>query len=209
MQVVIDNRMTRVTMPASIKSLVVDHDAQRRVLVEELLSNMGYSTLESCASISELTLQRQSANGKHLLVLCANEVNGNLINQLKELLKNHSMPVLMLAEDIDKEAMADAMKAGVTAFLSLGIQGNRIKQAIDSAFANFSVVTDLHEQIEGLKTRLDDRIVIEKAKGLIMKNRSLDEEKAYAFLRDYAMKNGKKLVDVAQMMIVTAELLDK
>ena len=206
---VIDNQISRVASPKRIRSLVVDGDSQRRILVEELLSNMGYSTLESAESIADLASGTKRLDDQNLLlVLCVDSATDHLISQLQIFLKSRAMPVLMLAENIDQDGMRNAMKSGVTAFLSLSVQGNRVKQAIDSAFANFSVVNDLQQKISALDSRLENRVTIDKAKGLVMKTKGLDESQAYSYMREYAMKNGKKLIEVAEMTIATAELLD-
>ncbi len=210
MHVVIDNQIQRVTLPASAKSLVVDGDPQRRLLVIELLGNMGFNTVESGAEIPEVVEKTLSISAQNLfLVLYAEPFSNVILQQLKALQKQRPMPVLLLINDLDKEAMTSVMKVGVTAFVSLGVQSNRIKHAVNAAFANFDVVSDLQQQISVLESRLENRIVTEKAKGLIMKNRGLDEAQAYDYLRKYAMKNGKKLIEVAEMTIATAELLDK
>lgn len=211
MLVVSDTKFNSVTMPASIKSVVVDSDTQRRRLVEELLNNMGFSTLESCGQICELgnaTHNASTVSASVLLVIYLDAVNDTDINALKQFLSRRPMPVLLLIDDIDIHAREKAMQAGVTAFLSLGVQGNRVKQAIDSAFASFALVSKLQLQISHLENRLQERIIVDKAKGLVMKNRGLDEAQAYSFLRKYAMRNGKKLIEVARMTIETSELLD-
>lgn len=210
MHVVIDNEMRRAAMPVSAKSLVVDANIQRRNLVKELLNNMGYSTAESCGDISELNNNIKSADLNNVfLVIYAESVSDESLQQLKDFVERHPMPVLLLIDEIEKDMMTTAMRSGVTAFISLGVQGNRIMQAINSAFANFDIVSDLHAQINTLEDRLTNRIIIDKAKGLIMKNRDLDEAQSYEYLRNYAMKNGKKIVEVAEMTIATAELLNK
>ncbi len=210
MHVVIDNPVQRVEMPESIKTFVVDSDGGRRTLVAELLRNLGYITAASCECVTDLETKISLAtNQKYLLVLCVDSVTDAIILELKNFLAFGTMPVLLLVENINKAVVEQAMKAGVTAFLSLGVKGNRVEQAIDSAFANFSVVNDLQNQVSRLKNQLEDRIIIDKAKGLVMKNRGLDEQHAYSYLRDYSMRNGEKLIDVANMIIATAELLDK
>jgi len=210
MHLAIDHRSTNNPMPASIKSLLVDADGQRRMLVEELLSNMGYSTVASFASVEQISASVPSVEDNNLLlILYVDALTDSTTQQIQHFLTHRPMPLLMLVEEIDKAQMRKAMKAGVSAFVSLGVKGNRIKQAIDSAFANFAVVCDLQQQITSLKDRLDSRVIIDKAKGLVMKNRGMDEAEAYQYLREYAMKKGKKLIDIAQMTIATAELLDK
>ena len=210
MHLIGDTRVTRVAMPASIQSLVVDMNTQRRNLVEELLRNMGYNTIGRSAQITELNPMHESVNRHNLvLVLCVDSVTESITHQLKAFLTKCSIPVLLFAENVDQISMTSAIQAGVTAYLSLSIQGNRVSQAIDLAFANYSVVNDLQTKVNDLEQRLENRIMIDKAKGLVMKNRHLDESQAYKFLQEYAMNNGKKIVEIAQMIISTAEVLDK
>lgn len=211
MQVVVSSKMQSVTMPASAKSLVVARDDQRRLLVIELLNNMGFNTIESETEIPALEqyLLANDSTQNLFLVFYAEALSELILQQLKDLLACRTMPVLVLIDELDQELMTKAMQAGVSAFISLSMQGNRMENAIYSAFANFDVVSNLQQQISSLEDRLNNRIIIDKAKGLIMKNRGLDESEAYDYLRKYAMKKGHKLLQVAEMTIATAELLDK
>jgi response regulator NasT len=54
---------------------------------------------------------------------------------------------------------------------------------------------------------LQDRKLIDRAKGLLMQRQGLSEQDAYARLRKAAMNKGMKLVDMAQQMVEMAELL--
>lgn len=210
MQIVVDNRVTRLSMPASIKSLVIDSDGKRRLLVEELLGNIGYTTAESCSHIEDLSLQKNwQAHASYLLVICTSAVTDELLQTMQTFLDKNPMPVLMMSEDVSTQAIRRSTESGVCCFVTLHVQGNRIEQAIDSAFANFNMVQELKTQIIDLKTQLHDRVTIEKAKGLIIKNKHLDEKQAYSYLRDYSMKKSMKMIDVANMVIAAAELLEK
>ena len=195
-------------MPTGAKSLLVDRDPQRRGLIKELVNNLGFNTIACCEEIKDIECKPESGAQNVCLIVYAESVSAELIDQLKAHLARFPMPVLLMIDDIEKEEMTAALEAGVTAFISLGVQGNRIKHAVNTAFANFDAVSALHQKVQSLEDRLDNRIVIDKAKGLIMKNRGLDEAQAYEYLRNYAMKKGKKIVDVADMTIATAELLD-
>ena len=210
MHIVIDNQMQRDAMPGGIKALVVDNDLQRRSIVKELLNNMGFNIAESYTEIKEVSIPVSSSTSQNaVLIAYVENLTDNILTQLVELLSKRPMPVLFLIEEISNTQMTSAMEAGVTAFVSLGVKGNRINHAINTAIANFDVINTLKDKIDSLENRLENRIVIDKAKGLIMKNRGLDEEEAYSYLRSYAMKNGKRIIDVAEMTIATAELLSK
>ncbi len=65
----------------------------------------------------------------------------------------------------------------------------------------------MRTELEETKSALKDRKVIEKAKGILMKSRGLDEEAAYALLRKTAMGQGKRLAEIAEGLISTFDLL--
>jgi len=88
-----------------------------------------------------------------------------------------------------------------------GLDENRIKTSVDVAIARFEEVQGLRDQLAEANTQLADRKVIERAKGLLMKSRNLDEPSAYAALRKAAMDRKLKLSEVAQRIVDAADLL--
>lgn len=69
------------------------------------------------------------------------------------------------------------------------------------------MVTKMRAELEATRRALEERKVIDRAKGLLMRVRGLDEEAAYALLRKTAMAQGKKLAEVASSLLIAAELL--
>ena len=83
----------------------------------------------------------------------------------------------------------------------------RIRPILDVAMARFQHEQALRDELASTKTELQDRKVIERAKGLLMERQHLSEQAAYDKLRKTAMSKGLKLVDVAQRMLDVADLL--
>ena len=79
--------------------------------------------------------------------------------------------------------------------------------AIDLAKANFSNTRGLREELDEARNALRERKIIEKAKGIIMRERALDEDAAYTLLRNRAMQRGMRLVAVAEMVVEAAEVM--
>ena len=209
MQIVVSNRADRMALPIGVRSLIVDGDPSRQIWVEELLGSFGYNTALCCASLDELVSALPKMDkGPKLVVLCTDKVNESLIKQLERFTATHSLPVLMLSQDTSPTSTKSALKAGVTGYMVVGVEGNRIKQAIETTLAQYEVITGLKAEISSLKNLLNDRIIIEKAKGLIMKNKHLNEDQAFRYLREYSMKKGLKMVKVAEMIIDAAEIFD-
>jgi response regulator NasT len=75
------------------------------------------------------------------------------------------------------------------------------------AISRFNAFNDLREELDRAKQALGERKVVERAKGILMKERGLTEEEAYALLRKAAMSDNKRVVEIAQAVITAAGLL--
>jgi two-component system, response regulator / RNA-binding antiterminator len=116
-------------------------------------------------------------------------------------------PIIMFVDSSDSQATQTAIRAGVTAYIIDGLNPKRVKPILDVAIARFQEHHELRQELEKAKATLTGRKVIERAKGILMKERGLDEESAYCVLRKQAMEQNKRLVDVAQTLLTYADLL--
>jgi response regulator NasT len=116
-------------------------------------------------------------------------------------------PIAMFVEKSDKATIEAAIDAGVSAYIVDGLKKERVKPILEMTVSRFRAFDRLRTELEETKSALADRKVIEKAKGILMKSRGLDEAAAYALLRKTAMGQGKRLADVAEGLVSTFELL--
>jgi len=116
-------------------------------------------------------------------------------------------PIVMFVDNSDTQSTQAAIRAGVTAYIIDGLNPKRVKPILDVAIARFQEHHALRQELEKTKASLEERKVIERAKGLLMKERRLDEDAAYHVLRKQAMEQNKRLVEVAQALLTYADLL--
>ncbi len=123
-------------------------------------------------------------------------------------------PIVMFTDDQDADTARAAVSAGVSAYVVAGLAPERLRPILDVALARFArdqalqtELADAREEITALSSAMKDRVVIDRAKALLMQRQSLDEATAYARLRKAAMDKNLRLVDVAQRMLDAAELL--
>ena len=116
-------------------------------------------------------------------------------------------PVAMFVDRSDDGVMRAAIEAGVSAYVVGGLSRERIKPVLTAAIARFHVVARLRAELAATKAALEERKVVDRAKGMLMKAKGLSEEEAYAALRRTAMVQGRKVADVAQALITAADLL--
>ena len=75
------------------------------------------------------------------------------------------------------------------------------------AISRFRAFSRLTEELEEVRSELADRKTIDRAKGILMKSKGLSEQEAYDLLRRTAMNQSRKIIDVAQSLVIASGLL--
>jgi response regulator NasT len=128
--------------------------------------------------------------------------------------RDERRPIVMFTNDSDTRHVKDAVAAGVTAYIVAGLSPERIRPILEVALARFQheqslrqELADTRSELHELSAELQDRKVIDRAKGLLMQRQDLTEQAAYEKLRKTAMDKNLKLVEVAQRILDVADLL--
>lgn len=121
--------------------------------------------------------------------------------------RDERRPIVMFTDDQDPHSMEAAVDAGVSAYVVDGLQSERIKPVLQVALAQFKREQKLLDELSDTKSKLAERKVIEKAKGLLMQRQGFSEDQAYQKLRSMAMSKNLKLSEVAQRILDVEDLL--
>src|SRR5687767_6029841 len=121
--------------------------------------------------------------------------------------RDERRPIVLFTNDDDTSHVKDAVAAGVSAYIVAGLESERIRPILDVALARFQHEQALRRELAEARSELQDRKVIDRAKGILMQRQGLTEPEAYARLRKAAMDKGLKLGDVAQRILDVSELL--
>jgi two-component system, response regulator / RNA-binding antiterminator len=193
-------------MTERLSIIVVEKDRERALLIVDALAELGNHDIQVIAE--ETGLARRVAERRPDLVLI------DLANPSRDVLEDLSMasgamdrPVAMFVDRSDASLTRAAIEAGVSAYVVDGLRADRIKPILDAAIARFHVFQRMRTELAATKTALEERKVIDRAKGLVMRAKGIGEEQAYALIRKAAMDQGKRIADVAQALVTTADLL--
>jgi response regulator NasT len=189
-----------------VRVLVVDESPERAELLREGLADAGYEVAASITSPLALlkTIDRLQPD---IIVIDTESPSRDVLEHLVVMSQHTPRPVVMFASDAEPEKIREATRAGVSAYVVNGLSKERIKAIVDVAVARFEEMQGLRTQLAEANQKLTDRKLVERAKGVLMKTRGLDEESAYALLRRMAMDRKLKLADVAQKLVDAADLL--
>ncbi|SCK28674.1 ANTAR domain-containing response regulator [Vogesella sp. LIG4] len=131
----------------------------------------------------------------------------DMLEQVCVMGASHGQPVVMFTGDDSRETMRAALQAGVAAYVVGQVESSRIQTVLEVAIERNHIEQTRRAELADAQRQLAERKLIEKAKGLLMQMKGLDEASAYKQLRERAMKQQKKLADVAQEIISLAEWL--
>jgi two-component system, response regulator / RNA-binding antiterminator len=116
-------------------------------------------------------------------------------------------PIVLFTEEHDAEMAKQAVQVGVSSYIVAGLLPDRVRPILEVAIARFEYEQKLRSELSDAKEKLGERIVIEKAKGLLMSKHNLTEEQAHQRLRTFAMEKSMRLAEVARCLVDAAELL--
>jgi len=116
-------------------------------------------------------------------------------------------PIVMFASDPARESIREAVRAGVSAYVVDGLSPERITPIIETAVARFEAFQTIKGELNETRTKLSERKLIERAKGILMKEKRIPEEDAYRMLRKLAMDKNVTVGAIAEQVITVAKLL--
>ena len=193
-------------MTAPLSVVIVEEDRDRALLIVDSLRAAGDFEIHVVAERTSLARQIQTRNPDVVLVDIASP-SRDMIEELTLASSPLERPVAMFVGESDGTLIRAAIEAGVSAYVVDGLRSERIKPVLDAAIARFRMFQRMRTELEATKRALEERKVIDRAKGLLMKARGITEDEAYALLRKTAMSQGRKIADVAEALVTAAGLL--
>jgi response regulator NasT len=190
-----------------IRVMLVDDHASRAQLVEEHLKSAGFEVLSVITSATGLLYQIEQ-HRPDVVLIDLQSPDRDVLESLA--IVNHHSPtaMVMFAGEDDPDYIRDAVAAGISTYLTEGLNPSRVRPVIEVAMAQFRAFQDLRDELHSARTALEERTLIEKAKGLLMLQKRIGENEAHQLLTRLAMNNHQKLRDVAQTVIATLSSLD-
>ena len=189
-----------------MRVLVVDESPERADILREGLRRGGYEVSASLSSPVALLASIEQLR-PDVIVIDTESPSRDVLEHLVVMTQHTPRPVVMFSSDGAPETIREALRAGVSAYVVDGMDPNRIRAIIDVAVAQFEDFQRLREELAEANLKLAERKLIERAKGLLIKHRNLDEQAAYALLRKFAMDRKLRVGEVAQQLIDAADLL--
>ncbi|WP_097928859.1 ANTAR domain-containing response regulator [Monaibacterium marinum] len=193
-------------MSKQLSIIVVEEDRDRALTIVDSLREAGDFDIQVIATHTGLARQIKAHQPDVVLIDIANPSRDTL-EELALASGPMERPVAMFVDQSADGLSGAAIEAGVSAYVVDGLQPARLKPILDAAITRFRMFQRMRTELAETKKALEERKVIDRAKGMVMKARNVNEDEAYAILRKAAMDQGKRVADVASALVTAAGLL--
>ena len=185
--------------------LIIDDVKDRAAWLKASLELAGFDVVRVLAweQVDEHSIHAASAD---VIIVDANAPGRDTLEQISLMSTTLEKPVVVLGAQKDQRSIEEAMRAGVSAYVSHTIQGEDLSGIIRVAAARYSEHKRLRDELKEVRSQLADRKLVDKAKGILMAEHGYSEADAYKRMRSMAMSKSKRLAEIAEAIILAKEL---
>jgi response regulator NasT len=189
-----------------LRVMLVDDTPERSFYLRLTLERLGYQVV---AEISNPRLLQDEVLrlAPDAIIVDTDSPSRDTLENICMITENCPRPIVMFAHDAARESIREAVRAGVNAYVVDGLSPERIAPIVETAVARFEAFQAVKDELAQTRTKLSERKLIERAKGILMKEKNLSEDAAYSMLRKLAMDKNLSLAALAQQVVTVAKLL--
>jgi AmiR/NasT family two-component response regulator len=199
--------MTPTTMETNLRVLIADEDESTLEGLRETLEGLGHEVMPFAVSVREAAelISREDPN---LTIVMVDQDDEHALSLISEAVEFASGPVIATVRDGDADFLARAAEHGIAAYVR-GTEPESVQGAIEVALRRYRETAQLAGKVDQLEGALQRRVVIERAKGILMERHAADERQAFELLREQARSSSRRVVEVAQSVVDGHALLPR
>ena len=187
-------------MKPSLRVVVAEDEALIRLDLVEMLIEAGYEVVGQ-AGDGEAAIVITEKEKPDLVVMDVKMPKLDGISAAERIANQRIAPVVILTAFSQRDLVERARDAGAMAYLTKPFTIEDLMPAIELAVSRFQEIKQLDAEVADLQDQLKARKLIEKAKGILMKNLKINEPEAFKWMQKTAMDKRRSMTDVAQLVI--------
>ena len=184
--------------------IIADDESIIRMDLREMLTNLGYLVIgEVGDGRSAVNLARELRPDVVIMDIKMPDMDG--IEAAKVLTEERVSPVLLLTAYSQQELIERAKDAGVVGYLVKPFRESDLSPAIEVAVARFAEFRALEKEVGNLKSALETRKLVDRAKGILMDSQGMTESEAFRKIQKMSMNTRKPMKEVAEAIILAQQ----
>ena len=195
-------------MANSLRFLIADDEALHNLALTSQLEALGHEVVATASNGKEaVELAREKKPDMAILDIRMPVMTGP--EAAHEIHRDRTIPIIILSAYSDRRTVDEATRSPVFHYLVKPVDPDDLAPAIAVARARFGEWTDAIREKDVLETKLEDRKILDRAKGILMETRNLSEREAYRFLQKSSQDRNTPMIDLARKILLAAPLLQK
>jgi response regulator NasT len=186
---------------------IIDESELRSAVVEEGLREAGFSDINRLAPRGAFVAEVERL-APDVVIFDLGSPSRDSLEEMLNVSRAIARPIAMFVDQSDDKMIGAAIEAGVSAYVVDGLRKDRVKPIIDLAIRRFNAYSRLQKELREARTELAERKTVDRAKRMLMAGQGISEDEAYALLRSSAMRQSKRIAEVAEALITASELLE-
>lgn len=193
-------------MAEKLRIMLVDDSESRSLVVRLMLEKLGYLVVAEVFEPQRLydAVRRHQPD---VIIIATESPTRDTLEHVALLSEREPRPIVMFSADRDQQTIRAAVRAGASAYVVDGLAPERVSPIIEAAIARFESFQEVRRELVQARTKLSERKLIERAKGVLMKARGMGEEEAYIALRSMAMERSISIGELARQVLSVSSLL--
>ncbi len=184
------------TEARALRVLAADEDVDALGDLAEVLRRLGHEVSSYAVGVSE-ALAHVTAEDPDVAVVVLHSDEQHALDLIDEISEYSSGPVVALLDGEDPDFVSAAAERGIFAY-ARSTTPETVQSAIEIAVRRHAEVRALADEVDQLKSALERRAIIERAKGILMERHSIDERSAFAQLREHARSRQRSVLSIAE-----------
>ena len=194
-------------METNLRVLIADEDERALEGLRSTLEGLGHEVVPFAVSVREAA-ELIAREDPDLTIVMVHRDDEHALSLISEAVEYASGPVIATVRGGDADFLARAAEHGIAAYVE-GTAPQSVQGAIEVALRRYRETEALAGKVDQLEGALERRVIIERAKGILMERHSADERRAFDLLRESARSNSRRVVDVAQAVVDGHALLPR
>ena len=195
-------------MNRSLRIAVADDEPDMQEYYRTILPALGHVVIAVAETGREL-VEKCREQRPDLVITDIKMQDMDGIDAATQIYRDGPIPVILVSAHHDADFIRRAEANHILSYLVKPIKQADLEPAIAIVMRRFEQFQAMRQETADLKQALEDRKLIERAKGLLMKKASLDEAEAFRRLQKLASDQNRKLVEIAQMLLTAEEAFEK
>ena len=192
-------------MQPTLRIMLVDDSESRSRELRRMLGDLGHDVVAEVHDPRELYAKVKTM-APDVIIIDTDSPSRDTLEHVALLSEQDPRPIVMFSADRDGDTIRAATRAGVSAYVVDGLSASRVEPIIAAAVARFDAFQAMKHELAQAHTRLSERKLVERAKGVLMKARGISEDEAYAALRRTAMERSITIGEVAKRVLEVSDL---